>query len=61
MRADRLAAIQAALADEGLDAWLFCDFRGSDPIAARIKESGAEVVVHGSGVPDGIGLALPGP
>lgn len=27
-----------------------------DPIAARIKASGAEVVVHGSGVPDGIGL-----
>lgn len=40
MRHDRLAAIQVALAEEGLDAWLFCDFRGSDPIAARVLELG---------------------
>ncbi|MDX2168803.1 MAG: M24 family metallopeptidase [Deltaproteobacteria bacterium] len=40
MQADRLAAMQAAVAEEGLDAWLFCDFRGSDPIAARILELG---------------------
>ena len=36
MHDDRLRAIQAALAAEGLDGWLFYDFRGSDPIAARI-------------------------
>jgi Xaa-Pro aminopeptidase len=40
MRADRLAAVQAALTEDGVDAWLFCDFRGSDPIAARILELG---------------------
>jgi len=36
MREDRLDEIQRALRDEGLDAWLFCDFRGSDPIGRRI-------------------------
>lgn len=36
MREDRLHAIQAALIDEGIDAWLFVDFRGSDPIAAGV-------------------------
>lgn len=29
-------ALQAALAAEGLDGWLFYDFRGSDPIGRRI-------------------------
>ena len=31
-----LAAIQQALRDEGLDGWLFVDFRGSDPIGNAI-------------------------
>jgi Xaa-Pro aminopeptidase len=31
-----LAAIQAALAEAGLDGWLFCDFHGRDPLAYRI-------------------------
>src|SRR5213593_677822 len=34
--ADRIAAIQQALREAGLDGWLFYDFRGSDPLAARI-------------------------
>jgi len=36
---DRIEAIQAALRAEqaaSIDAWLFCDFRGSDPLAYRI-------------------------
>ena len=32
----RIAAIQQALREAGLDGWLFYDFRGSDPLAARI-------------------------
>jgi Xaa-Pro aminopeptidase len=31
-----IIAIQQALRDAGLDGWLFYDFRGSDPLAARI-------------------------
>ncbi len=31
-----IAAIQEALREGGLDGWLFYDFRGSDPLAARI-------------------------
>jgi Xaa-Pro aminopeptidase len=34
--AERIAAIQQALREAGLDGWLFYDFRGSDPLAARI-------------------------
>src|SRR3989449_9093280 len=34
--ADRIAAIQQALREAELDGWLFYDFRGSDPLAARI-------------------------
>jgi len=33
---NHIAAIQQALHDAGLDGWLFYDFRGSDPLAARI-------------------------
>jgi len=33
---ERIAAIQAALQEAGVDAWLFADFRGSDPLAYRI-------------------------
>ena len=33
---DRISAIQQALREAGLDGWLFYDFRGSDPLAARI-------------------------
>jgi len=36
MQRERLLEIQRAVAEDGLDAWLFCDFRGSDPIARRI-------------------------
>ncbi len=43
-----LPAIQSALREQRLDGWLFFDFRGSDPLAARIlgldaafKKSGA--------------------
>src|SRR5205823_14321701 len=34
--AEHIAAIQQALRAAGLDGWLFYDFRGSDPLAARI-------------------------
>ena len=33
---DRVAKIQAALKEAGLDGWLFFDFRGSNPIASRV-------------------------
>jgi Xaa-Pro aminopeptidase len=33
---ERVKAIQAALAEAGIDGWLFYDFRGSDPLAYRI-------------------------
>jgi Xaa-Pro aminopeptidase len=36
MNRDRLSAIQRALAEDGLDAWLFCDFRGNDPIGRQV-------------------------
>jgi len=36
MNETRLREIQAALLEEELDAWFFSDFRGSDPIAARV-------------------------
>jgi Xaa-Pro aminopeptidase len=31
-----LAAVQSAIEEAGLDAWLFYDFRGSDPIARKV-------------------------
>src|SRR3954463_1249732 len=34
--AERVADIQKALKDAGLDGWLFYDFRQSDPLAYRI-------------------------
>ena len=40
MRDERLREMQRAVGSEGLDAWLFCDFRGSDPIGRRILEVG---------------------
>lgn len=33
---DHISVIQQALREAGLDGWLFYDFRGSDPLAARI-------------------------
>lgn len=36
MTTDRIAAIQDALRGEGLDGWLFYDFRRSNPLAYRI-------------------------
>jgi len=38
--AERVTAIQAALRAAKLDGWLFYDFRGSDPLAARILRLG---------------------
>lgn len=34
--AARITTIQQAIREAGLDGWLFYDFRGSDPLAARI-------------------------
>ncbi len=36
MHEQRLREIQEALQQEGVGGWLFCDFRGSDPLAYRI-------------------------
>ncbi len=36
MTEQRMREIQEALRQEGVDGWLFCDFRGSDPLAYRI-------------------------
>src|SRR4051812_44481899 len=38
--AERVAEIQKALQTAKLDGWLFYDFRGSDPLAARILRLG---------------------
>lgn len=38
--AERVAAIQKALQAAKVDGWLFYDFRGSDPLAARILKLG---------------------
>src|SRR3989440_8066610 len=43
--AERVAEIQNALRAAKLDGWLFYDFRGSDPLAARILKLGE----HASG------------
>src|SRR5438874_1132260 len=43
--AERVAEIQKALQAAKLDGWLFYDFRGSDPLAARILRLGE----HASG------------
>jgi Xaa-Pro aminopeptidase len=43
--AERVAEIQKALQGANLDGWLFYDFRGSDPLAARILKLGE----HASG------------
>lgn len=36
MQKQRLSEIQDSLQQEGVEGWLFCDFRGSDPLAYRI-------------------------
>ena len=36
MQGERLREIQRVLRGDGIDAWLFCDFRGSDPIGRQI-------------------------
>jgi Xaa-Pro dipeptidase len=36
MQDGRVRAIQRALAEDRIDGWLFCDFRGSDPIGRRV-------------------------
>lgn len=35
-----VARLQTLLAEEGVDGWLFYDFRGSDPIARRVLDIG---------------------
>lgn len=37
-----IAAVQAALAADGLDAWLLYDFRGSNPLAAEVAGVGRQ-------------------
>ena len=41
-----IATLQAALAEEGLDGWLFYDFRGSDPIGRRILGVGERLATR---------------
>ena len=36
MKEEKLRSIQSALSEEGIDAWFFVDFKGTDPLAARI-------------------------
>lgn len=36
MNEERLRSIQQALREEHIDAWIFADFKGSDPIAQRL-------------------------
>lgn len=36
MHPERFAAIQHGVIEEGVDAWVFYDFRGSDPIGRRV-------------------------
>lgn len=43
MTPERFGEIQRAVVDEGVDAWLFYDFRGSDPIGRRVLELAAEL------------------
>ena len=52
--AERVAEIQKALQSANLDGWLFYDFRGSDPLAARILKLGD----HASGSQRGSDLDL---
>lgn len=40
-----IEAMQVLLREEGLDGWLFCDFRGSDPLAYRILKLSPERLV----------------
>jgi len=46
MREAGLRAIQAVLTEDGIDAWLFADFRGSDPIAARVLGLGSTLATR---------------
>ncbi|MBX3026245.1 aminopeptidase P family protein [bacterium] len=43
---DRPTALQAALAEEAIDAWLFYDFRGSDPVGRRILGLGERMATR---------------
>jgi Xaa-Pro aminopeptidase len=65
MQPDRLRDIQRAVADEGFDGWLFCDFRGSDPIARRVLALGDSLatrrwyyLIPASGAPRGLVSAV---
>jgi Xaa-Pro aminopeptidase len=62
---DRATALQGALAAEGLDGWLFYDFRGSDPIGRRILGLGDRMAtrrwfycVPAAGAPRGLVSAV---
>jgi Xaa-Pro aminopeptidase len=46
MQRERLLEIQRALVEDGLDAWLFCDFRGNDPIGRRILGLGERLATR---------------
>ena len=44
-----IAAVQAALREDGLDGWLLYDFRGVNPVAARltgVADSGHMLTMH---------------
>lgn len=41
-----ISAIQSALAAEGIDGWLFYDFRGSDPIGRRLLGLGERLATR---------------
>ena len=65
MQRERLLEIQRAVSEDGLDAWLFCDFRGSDPIARRILDLGETLAtrrwfycIPASGEPRGLVSAV---
>ena len=45
MNEDRLRSIQAALRDEGMDAWFFADFKGTDPIALSVLGLSSKAMV----------------
>jgi len=65
MQRERLLEIQRAVAQDGVDAWLLCDFRGSDPIARRILGLGEALAtrrwfycIPAAGTPGGLVSAV---
>jgi len=45
MLADRIPEVQQALADAGLDGWIFCVFQGNDPISLDLLGLGGHALV----------------